>query len=120
MAERAGRGLDAGNLCGLGMAAEDRIAAAERVERLVGNETLFGQHDIERDAAMALAQDHAIAARPFRFVGAIAQDVVVEHAHDLDERHRRADMAALAAVQRAHDQPAQIFRALVERRASRG
>ena len=30
------------------------------------------------------------------------------------ERHRRADMAAAAAFQRPHDQPAQIFRALVQ------
>ena len=30
VAERAGRGLDAGHLAGLGMPAEDRIAAAER------------------------------------------------------------------------------------------
>ena len=109
MAERAGRRLDAGNFCRFRMAAENGIAAAEGVERLVGNEALFGEHDILRDAAVALAQDHAVAARPFRLVGAIAQHVVVEHAHDLDERHRGADMAALAAVQRAHREPAQML-----------
>ncbi len=49
---------------------------------------------------MALAQDHAVAAGPFRLLRPVAQHVVVEHAHDLDERHRRADMAALAAVER--------------------
>ena len=64
--ERAGRGLDAGNFRRFRMAAENGIAAAERVERLVGNETLFGEHDILGDAAVALAQDHAVAPRPFR------------------------------------------------------
>ena len=34
VAERAGGGLDARNLAGFGMAAEDRIAPAEGVERL--------------------------------------------------------------------------------------
>ena len=102
MAERTGRRLDARNFRRFRMSAEDRVAAAEGVERLVGNEALFGQHDILRDAAVALAQDHAVAARPFWLIGAKAQNVVVEHAHDFDERHRGADMAALAAVKRAH------------------
>ena len=109
MAERAGRSLDAWNFCGFRMAAENGITAAERVERLVGNETFFGKHHILRDAAMTLAQNHAITSGPFRLVGAKAQHIVVEHAQDLDERHRGADMAALAAVQRAHREPAQIL-----------
>ena len=71
MAERAGRRLDAGNFCRFWMAAENGIAAAEGVERLVGNETLFGEHDILGDTAMTLAQDHAVATWPFRFVGTV-------------------------------------------------
>ena len=109
MAERAGRSLDARNLCRFGMTAEDRIAAAEGIERLVGNETLFGQHHVLRDAAVTLAQDHAIPARPLRLFGPVAQDVVVEHAHDFDERQRGTDVAAFAAVQGTNDEPAQVL-----------
>ena len=118
VAERAGRGLNAGHFAGFRMAAKDRVAAAERVERVDGKKALVGQHDIERDAAVPLAQDHAVAVMPRRLCGPIAQDVVVEHAHDLDQRHRRADMASLAAFKRAHHQLAQIFRPLIERRRS--
>ena len=98
------------------MAAEDGIAATEGVECLVGNEAFFRKHHVLRDAAVALAQDHAVAPRPFRVVRTIAQDIVVQHAHDFHERHRGADVAALAAMQRAHDKAPQILRALVERR----
>ena len=99
MAERTGRSLDAGNFRGFRMTAENRIAAAEGIERLERNEALVGEHHVQRDAAVALAQDHAVAAWPFRLVRPKAQHVVVEHAHDLDERHRGADMPALAALQ---------------------
>src|SRR5205807_651214 len=44
-----------------------------------------------------------------------AQDVVIEHTDYLDERERRSDVAALALVDRADDQPAQMAAALVER-----
>ena len=81
-----------------------------------GKKPLSASIDVERDAAVALAEDHAVAPAPVRLCGPVAQHVVVEHAHDLDQRQRRADMAALAAGKRAHDQPAQIVRALVERR----
>jgi hypothetical protein len=104
VAERPGRGLDAGNLAGLGMAAEDRVAAAEGVEHVMREETLLGQHDILRDAAVPFRQDAAVALRPVRLGGAVAQDVVIEDAHDLDQRHRRADMPAGAAVERPHHQ----------------
>src|ERR1700722_7271122 len=100
MAECSGRSLDARYLCGLGMATQYRIKAAERVERLIGNEALLGQHHILRDATMTLAQNHAITPGPFWFGRSIPQDVVVKYAHDLDERHRRTHMAALATVQR--------------------
>ena len=68
VAERAGRGLDARNLAGLGMAAQDRVAVAEGVERLEREEALVGQHGVEREAAVALAQDHAVAIAPLRLV----------------------------------------------------
>ena len=116
VAESAGRSLNAGHLASFRMAAKDRVAAAERVECVEREETLVSQHDIERDAAMTLAQDHAVTVTPLRLRWPIAQDVIVKHAHNLDKRHRRADVAALATFKRAHHQLAQIFRPLIERR----
>ena len=67
--ECAGRSLDARNLAGLRMAAQDRFATTERIQRLDGKEALVGQDHVERDTAVALAQDHAVAVAPLRFRG---------------------------------------------------
>src|SRR5580704_17044395 len=98
------------------MPAKNGIPAAKGVQRFVWNKTLFGQHHVLRDTTVTLAEDHAVAPAPLRLIGAKAQNVVVQNAHDFDERHRRADVSALAAMQRPYYQTAQIFRALVERR----
>ena len=55
-----------GHFAGFRMTAENRIAAAECVECVDGKKPLVGQHDIERDAAVPLAQDHAVTVMPLR------------------------------------------------------
>src|SRR5450759_3834555 len=96
------------------MPAKDRVSAAEGIESFNRNEALVGQHDIERETTVALAQDHAFALVPFRFRRAIAEHVVIEHAYDLDQGHRRADMTAPATLKTAHDQPTQMLRAFIQ------
>src|SRR5262249_50780052 len=78
--ESTSRSLYAGHLSSLRMAAKYRVAATERVERLERKETLVGQHDIERDAAMTFAENQAIAVAPSRLQWPKAKDVVVKHA----------------------------------------
>jgi hypothetical protein len=98
------------------MATKDRVSTAEGVESFNRNKALVGQQDIERETTVALAQDHAIAFVPFRFRWAIAQHVVIEHAHDLNKGHRRANVTAPATVKSAHDQPTQMLRPFIQRR----
>src|ERR1700680_3557928 len=106
MAERAGRCLHTGNFARFRMATKNGVAVAEGIERLKRDEAFVGEHDIEREAAMSFAQDHAVAVAPVRLLWPVAQDVVIQHAHDLNKRHRRADMAAPAAFKAAHYQTA--------------
>ena len=79
-----------------------------------GKESAIGQQRIEREAAVALAQDRAVAVGIARVLRIDPQDVVVEHADDFDQRQRRADMAAPGGAHRAQHQPPQIEAALVE------
>ncbi len=77
-------------------------------------EALVREERVEREAAVPLAQDEAVAFRPARVAGVEPQHVVVQHAQDLDERKRGADVAALAGFERADDRPAQRQRPGVE------
>src|SRR5689334_23265684 len=58
VAESAGRRLDAWHFARFWMAAKDRIATAKGIECVERKEPLVSEHHIERNAAMALAQDH--------------------------------------------------------------
>ena len=62
---------------------------------------------------MALAEDEAVAVRPLRVRRVHVQDVVVEHAANLHDRERRADVPAPAAHQHLQDEPAVVFAARV-------
>src|SRR5262249_51719147 len=113
VAQGAGAGLDA-RRDGLGMAAQNGVEAAEAVELLEREEAAVGEHGIEREAAMALAQDEAIALAPARFGRPIAQEVVVKDSDDFDERQRGPDMSTPALLDGAEDQAPQMAAALVE------
>ena len=94
-----------------------------------GKEAALGEHRVERGAAVALAQDEAVAVRPVRLARGDAQDArAVEHGEEVGHRQRcsrRAQLRARAscsiacrriAPPRAHAQP----RRTVERAPSRG
>ena len=80
-----------------------------------GKNPLSARSGVEREAAVPLAQDRTGRARTIAgCFGSIAQHVVVEHAQDLDERERGADVAALPPSSVRMIGPAQRQRAIVE------
>ncbi len=115
MTERAGRRLDARHLAAFRMAAKDRVDPAEPVKLLGANEALVGQERIEREAAVTFAENAAVAVRPVRTLRVVEQDVVVENSQDFDERHRGADMPAIATFEAPYDQGTQIPGARIKR-----
>src|SRR5262249_3280627 len=119
VAEAAGGDLDARHF-GIGVAAEDAVEAAELAELLLRKEALLLEQHIQGDAAVPLAQDEAVATGPFRVLRVVAQHAVEQHPQHLDERQRRADVAAPAALEHAHDLAAQMPGALVERAVAFG
>ena len=81
VAERTGRGLDARHLAALRVAAEDPVPGGRTSSaRPSGKIALVGEHGVEREAAVPLAQDAAVARAPLRLLRAVAQHVVVEDA----------------------------------------
>src|SRR4029077_5992538 len=88
VAERTRRSLNARNLVCFRMTPEDRIAVAEGVQRLDRDEALVGEKRVEREAAMAFAQYNAVAIAPFWLPRPATPHVVIEHAQNLDWRHR--------------------------------
>ena len=79
-------------------------------------EALVRQHGIERQAAVPLAQDEAVALGPVRLGRVVAQEVVVEDADDLDQGKRRPDMPAPAVLDGAKDEAPQVPAPIVQRR----
>src|ERR1043166_8740978 len=114
VAERAGACLDT-RRDHLRMAGKNRIEVTEPVEFRDREIAFVGEHGIKREAAVTLAENKTVAVRPLRLGRPMPQDVVVEYADYFDERERRSDVPALAPVDRADDQPAQMEAALVER-----
>jgi hypothetical protein len=67
------------------MPAEDAVELAELPQLFLREEALLLQHDVERDAAVALAQDETVALGPVRTACIEAQDPVEQdpqHLHD--------------------------------------
>src|SRR5262249_11969682 len=69
---------------------------------------------IQGKTAVPLAEDAAIALRPARLLRTNAQHVVVEHAHDLDQRQGGAKMAAAGGNRGRDDHLAQRLRSRIE------
>src|SRR5882762_4157285 len=107
-------GFDAGN-DRFRMSAEKRIEMAKAIEFLNREEAPIGQHGVERQTAMALAQDEAIALPPQRIGRLVPQKVVIKDANDLDQRKSRADMASPAILDGAKYQTAKMPATLIQR-----
>src|ERR1700704_2480879 len=113
MAEGARAGFDARNDC-FRMAAEKRIVMAEAIEFLEREEAPIGQDRVERQTAMALAQDEAVTLAPVRLGRVVAQEGGIEDADDFDQRECRADMPSPTVLDGPENQAPEISAALVQ------
>ena len=106
--------LDAGN-DGFRVAAQERIVVAEAVEFLEREEAPIRQDGVERQTAMALAQDEAITPPPQGLSRIVPQKVVIEDANHLDQRKGRTDMASPAIFDGAKNQAPKMPATLIQR-----
>ena len=86
------------------MAAEFGARTALLLQLIEWEEALIGQHGVKREAAMAFAQDAAVAVGIAGALRINPQDVVIEDTQDLNQRERGADMAAATTFQRVDHQ----------------
>ena len=77
MAERAGAEVDAGDPLHVRVVAEGAAEARVVVERGGREEAEIGEHRVEADGGVALAQHEAVAVRPFR-IGGVDPEMRVE------------------------------------------
>src|SRR5215468_6027118 len=98
------------------MSSKNAVGFAELPQFALRKEPLVSQKCIERQAAMALAQNTAVAARPPRIRSIVFQHVIVENSENLHERKRRAQMAAIRSLYRFHDLPSKLPTPLIQRR----
>src|SRR6185312_13911605 len=96
VAERARAEIDAGNLLHVRMVAERAAEARIVVEQLRIEIAEVGEDGIEPDCGMALAQDEAVAVRPFGIGGIEAQMGVVEGGEQLGSREGAGVVAGAA------------------------
>ena len=87
---------------------------AEAVELLDREETAIGQNGIERQAAMAFAQDEPVAIAPARLSRIMTQKVIIEDANDLNQRQCRANMAPAAILDGPKNQAPEMSAALIQ------
>ena len=88
---------------------------AEAVEFLDREKAPVCQDGIERQAAVALAQDEAVAIGPAGFAGAMPQEIVVEDANDLDQGKSRTDVTPPAILDGPKNKAPKMPAALVQR-----
>ena len=130
LAQRAGRGLDAGGQPVLGMPRAWAVELPEALQivqrrprprpsaiRLHAGEV---QKGIEQHRRMPARQHEAITIEPGRVGGIEAQEVLPERVGDRGERHRRAWMARVRLLHRIHGQGAdRVDAQAVERKLAR-
>ncbi len=119
LAERSGRGLDAGRVTVFGMAGRERAELAEALDlgdrhRLVAGEI---EQRVDQHRAMAGRQHEAVAVGPGR-IGRVEFEVAREqHGRDVGRAHRQAGMAGLRLLDGVHRQRADGVRHAVVVRA---
>ena len=86
LAERAGGDLDAGTVCGVGMALQAAVPSLRSVEQLVVGDVgqASRKRGVEHRRRMALREDEVIALRVLR----VHPRIVVHHAAEVERRQR--------------------------------
>ena len=98
VAERAGVGLDAGDIVAVGMAVEHRHRLHVGREPIERDEAGFSERRIERAARMALAEDQPVAAGVARRLRVDAQHAEIQRRQDVGDRQVAAGMALSRAA----------------------
>ena len=96
------------------MAAQDAVARAKFPKFRFRKEPFLRQQNVERNATVAFAEDATVALGPAWIGGVELQNVVVEDAQYFHDGEGRADVSALACLDRAHDHFAQLLGATIE------
>src|ERR1043165_8843091 len=86
MSQAPRRRFYAGYLAVLRMPAQDPIGLAELPQLRFRKKSLVGEHGVQRQAAVAFAQNAPVTAFPSRIAGIVLENVVIQHAEDLDQR----------------------------------
>src|SRR5579864_1628448 len=81
--ERAGAEVDPGDLAHVRVVAERAVQAGVVVEQLPIEEPNVGEHGVEADRGVALAEHEPVAVRPVRLLGSVVQLGVVEGGEQL-------------------------------------
>ncbi len=107
LAQRPGRGLDPRRDPVLGMAGRLRAQLPEAAQ-LVHRQVVAGQMQqrVQQHRAVAVGDDEAVAIRPPRIGGIVAQVPVPQGDRDFGHAHRHARVAALRGFDRIHRQGA--------------
>jgi len=116
LAERAGRRLHARREVALRMAGRERAPLAEALELLHG-QVVAGQvqDGVLEDAGVPGGEHEAVAVRPLRVGGVVAQKLAVDQVGHRSQRHRRARVAGVRLLHRVHGQNADgVDRQLLE------
>src|SRR5882724_2280933 len=103
LAERAGRGLDAGQRGPIGMPLERRAELAKRDERLLREIAGLRQHGVERGDRVTLREHDAVPVRPVRTPGIVPETSEEERDEDVDHRERAAGMPGARVGEHAED-----------------
>ena len=120
VAERAGVGLDAGQLVAIRVAVQPRQRRHEGVELGLGKEAGGGERGVEDRRAVALAEDAAIAIGRGRLLRVEAQDREVEHRQQVRRRQVAAGVADAGAMDHAETAAPQRVRGDAEVFGRRG
>ena len=105
LAQRAGRGFDAGTLVILGVTGGLRVQLTEMLD-VVDRYRVAGQvqHRVEEHRGVAVRQHEAIAIEPGRVVGVVLQHLPPEHFTNVRETHRRTGVAGVRLLHCIHRQ----------------
>ena len=108
LAERPGRGLDAGRVAVFGMAGRERTELAEALD-LADRHLLVAEkmkQRVEQHRAVAGREHEAVAVGPGRIGRIEFQETREQHGGDVGRAHRQAGMAGLRLLDRVHRQRA--------------
>ncbi len=93
LAERAGRGLDAGEPLHVGVPLERAAQLAQGHDLVVREIARLGQRRVEHRRRMPLGENEPVAVGPVRVLGIVPQESAeIQGRHDLDGRQRAAGM----------------------------